>query len=565
MKNIFKMLAVAVLFFLPLCTHAEPKVNLLPGMSDQVFVNEGIMNPTKLLKVGDKFYFFNLGSRQNGVFLDIYDSSMKLSKHVQISEFTNKEVKITYNKDKKNFGILWRVGIPGLLYYRFLDLSGNFLTDRVQLGLDSKIGNDLIVSIQASDWAYDQDGNYLAVWTGLKSTDWGTSNSCVFAQRITSDFKLSGPSFSLNDCNAQTSEYLGRVFSFKDKYFIYLSFVEDYGKSTQKVKSYYNILKTNFTQADTQASSSQWKIISTDLKGLPINNILADQSSVYFLLIDQSKSSDRSVTLKLVKLNLATEKFSDVYIIGTSLYFSSMPLLVNNKIYLTAIWANMFEPSTNYHERAKTFFIVFDLNTNKAQWTMLLDQPSLNSYKIELEDIDNTKLYFYRSYRELTHSTPIYGYLTTINESLLASSRSPLLNFQMQQTAIVDKILVAKLSGKILLQVESHGEAWYVNPKDGAKYYMANGDAAYNLMKRLGVGISNKNLDKIKADKNYAKKFSGNILLQVESKGEAYYIDFKGSSYYLKNGTAAYEVMRKLGLGVTNSDLNKIDTGNLSF
>ena len=35
------------------------------------------------------------------------------------------------------------------------------------------------------------------------------------------------------------------------------------------------------------------------------------------------------------------------------------------------------------------------------------------------------------------------------------------------------------LNGKILLQVESKGEAWYVNPKDGKRYYMANGDQAF--------------------------------------------------------------------------------------
>lgn len=31
------------------------------------------------------------------------------------------------------------------------------------------------------------------------------------------------------------------------------------------------------------------------------------------------------------------------------------------------------------------------------------------------------------------------------------------------------------MKGRILLQVESHGEAWYVNPKDEKRYYMADG------------------------------------------------------------------------------------------
>jgi hypothetical protein len=119
------------------------------------------------------------------------------------------------------------------------------------------------------------------------------------------------------------------------------------------------------------------------------------------------------------------------------------------------------------------------------------------------------------------------------------------------------------LNGKILLQVESHGEAWYVNPKDGKRYYMANGEKAYNAMRNFGVGITNNNLEKIKTDKNLAKKSSGKIFLQVEAKGEAYYIDFNGVAHYLKDGVAAYEIMRSLGLGITNANLNKISEGNL--
>lgn len=126
---------------------------------------------------------------------------------------------------------------------------------------------------------------------------------------------------------------------------------------------------------------------------------------------------------------------------------------------------------------------------------------------------------------------------------------------------IVDTDLTKRLSGLIVLQIESKGEAWYINPKDGKKYYMSDGAAAFNVMRNLGVGISNSDLNKIKSDVNYRKKFIGKIFLQVESKGEAYYISSNGRYNYLKDGQSAYEVMRSLGLGITNSNLNKISTG----
>jgi len=124
-------------------------------------------------------------------------------------------------------------------------------------------------------------------------------------------------------------------------------------------------------------------------------------------------------------------------------------------------------------------------------------------------------------------------------------------------------IFAKKQICKILLQVEGHGEAWYVNPKSGKRYYMANGNEAFKIMRNFGTGIKNTDLNKIKSDKNFAKRFGGKIMLQVESLGEAFYIDFNGNAHYLKDGAAAFTVMRNLGLGIKNVDLNKIIEGKL--
>jgi len=127
----------------------------------------------------------------------------------------------------------------------------------------------------------------------------------------------------------------------------------------------------------------------------------------------------------------------------------------------------------------------------------------------------------------------------------------------------IDTNLINRLKGKILLQVEAHGEAYYINPKDSKRYYMVNGDEAYRIMRYLGVGITNADLNKIKTNKSFAKQHSGKIFLQVEAHGEAFYIDFDGNAHYLKDGSAAYTIMRELGLGITNSNLNKIPEGKL--
>ena len=59
-------------------------------------------------------------------------------------------------------------------------------------------------------------------------------------------------------------------------------------------------------------------------------------------------------------------------------------------------------------------------------------------------------------------------------------------------------------------------------------------------------------------------RLKGKILLQVEGHGEAWYVDDNGERYYLKDGAAAYQIMRRLGLGITNEDLSEVPTGDLS-
>ncbi|MFA6307315.1 MAG: hypothetical protein WCS88_03675 [Patescibacteria group bacterium] len=175
-----------------------------------------------------------------------------------------------------------------------------------------------------------------------------------------------------------------------------------------------------------------------------------------------------------------------------------------------------------------------------------------------------------------------------------------------------------RLRGKILLQVEANGEAWYVKPEDGQRMYMKDGDAAYGMMRDLGLGVSNSDINKIpigfedrfecldsdndglcdkledglgtdkynsdtdndgyddgtevKAnynplgagnlsyDLNLANRLKGKILLQVETNGEAWYINPDNNKrYYMPDGPSAYQIMRFLSLGITNGDLARID------
>lgn len=126
--------------------------------------------------------------------------------------------------------------------------------------------------------------------------------------------------------------------------------------------------------------------------------------------------------------------------------------------------------------------------------------------------------------------------------------------------------LSTALSGYILLDVESRGEAWYVYPKDGQRYFLGRPDDAYKIMRNLGLGISNANLAKIPVagsasvgDYNLRRSLSGMILIQVESHGEAWYVYPKDlKRYYLGRPYDAFRIMSELGLGITNKNLSTI-------
>ena len=139
-----------------------------------------------------------------------------------------------------------------------------------------------------------------------------------------------------------------------------------------------------------------------------------------------------------------------------------------------------------------------------------------------------------------------------------------------------DSVLANRMNGRILLQVEDAGKAWYVND-DGRRHYMKDGAAAYGMMRSFGLGITDADLSKIPVVNNseemkesssvcssnsMSERLKGKILLQVQQLGEAWYIHpDKCRRIYLKDGAAAYTIMRYLSLGITNADIGKIEIG----
>jgi plastocyanin len=131
--------------------------------------------------------------------------------------------------------------------------------------------------------------------------------------------------------------------------------------------------------------------------------------------------------------------------------------------------------------------------------------------------------------------------------------------------------LASALKGRILLQVEAQGQAWYVEPQNGMRAYLGRPSNALDVMRAVGLGITNADLNRIAqlgsldTDRAFAQRLSGRILLQVQGQGQAWYVFPQNlKRYYLGRPTDALSVMRQLGLGITNEKLAQI-TEDLRF
>lgn len=179
-----------------------------------------------------------------------------------------------------------------------------------------------------------------------------------------------------------------------------------------------------------------------------------------------------------------------------------------------------------------------------------------------------------------------------------------------------------ELRGHFLIQADRAGQAWYVDPDNGLRHYLANNDSALEFLNKFGEGISNIDLAKIPIaldprfnrsdsdgdglddrveralgtdplqadsdsdsysdgielshhfnplgkgrlaiDLDFSSSMAGRILLQIEGKGEAWYLSpVDNLRYYIGDLEDLFRIIKYLGRGILSSDLEKIADASL--
>lgn len=212
---------------------------------------------------------------------------------------------------------------------------------------------------------------------------------------------------------------------------------------------------------------------------------------------------------------------------------------------------------------------------------------------------------------QTTSPQPVNNQGTNLNTPVFATTTLA------SKIEIKNPDMYKKLKGKIILEVEKSGQAYYVNPKTQTMLYLGRPQDAFGIMRQEGVGITNKDLEKIpigiinkesgvdadsdglpdlmenaigtdknkadsdndghndkeeimsgynpsgsgklNIDQNFANKQKGVIFLQVQNNGEAWYVNpADGKRYFLGRPQDAFNAMRYLGLGIGNNDFSKL-------
>jgi hypothetical protein len=132
---------------------------------------------------------------------------------------------------------------------------------------------------------------------------------------------------------------------------------------------------------------------------------------------------------------------------------------------------------------------------------------------------------------------------------------------ERELTKDIDYEKAESLKGKILLQVELNGEAWYVDPLDLKRYYLGKPREMMILIKKKSKALSSEELfDYRHFEKVFPKELAGRFVKNQDSNEEYYYVlPEKLTSIKIGSPNEAFRLLKDQGLGISNKEIRQIE------
>jgi len=131
-----------------------------------------------------------------------------------------------------------------------------------------------------------------------------------------------------------------------------------------------------------------------------------------------------------------------------------------------------------------------------------------------------------------------------------------------EKLPVVQVESVEQLKSKIVSSVEDTTKVWYVAPNDTVRYEVSTNNSL-NLFRKVSLGITNKDLNQIPVAGSsnpvtpISQRLVGRFLLQVESKGETWFVDAGGYKHRVTSQNLL-DVTSKAVVGIDNVKLEQI-------
>jgi hypothetical protein len=118
-----------------------------------------------------------------------------------------------------------------------------------------------------------------------------------------------------------------------------------------------------------------------------------------------------------------------------------------------------------------------------------------------------------------------------------------------------------RMEGKILIQTQANGQAWYVNPVSDERVYLGPTPAdAFSAMAKEAVGVTNATFASYNgvapANSNEATSLVGRFIIKPEDSGKLYYVRPSDRTIIsVPDASSAMQLIQQEGVGITNANI----------